>query len=270
VTSNPDSAKPLRLYWSSGLKSGKKNFGDWLSPRMCEVLSGRKVEYARPRKADMVAIGSILHRIPDKWWSHRLDVWGTGFMQEYATQRAIHRYHAVRGHLTAVRLHGKVDLKAFGDPGLLVDMLLPNFKAIEKTAKIGVIPHRVDQGCPELVEFLKNFPQAKMIDILSETDDFLKQVVSCELILSSSLHGLVTADAFGIPNAWLKLSENVRGEGFKFRDYYSVFNIVNPEPLKLSDINNFLVQKLIEEYWREGIDSTKRDLKKSFPYQAKS
>lgn len=52
----------------------------------------------------------------------------------------------------------------------------------------------------------------------------LHDIARCEYILSSSLHGLVVADALGIPNAWILLSDKVHGNGFKFRDYHSAFN----------------------------------------------
>ena len=48
--------------------------------------------------------------------------------------------------------------------------------------------------------------------------EVIREIATCERIVSSSLHGLVTADAFGIPRRW-QLSERVRGAAFKFRDY---------------------------------------------------
>ena len=47
----------------------------------------------------------------------------------------------------------------------------------------------------------------------------IHEIAKCEHILSSSLHGLVVADALGIPNGWIKLSDRVVGDGFKFKDY---------------------------------------------------
>ena len=48
----------------------------------------------------------------------------------------------------------------------------------------------------------------------------LEHICSCRAVVSSSLHGLVCADAYGIPNVWL--DEFALEEGhFKFRDYFA-------------------------------------------------
>lgn len=55
------------------------------------------------------------------------------------------------------------------------------------------------------------------------------------MILSSSLHGLVVSDAFGIPNQWLEFSDNVVGAGFKFRDYADGIGRTAMTPVKISE-----------------------------------
>ena len=49
----------------------------------------------------------------------------------------------------------------------------------------------------------------------------IDQIKSCENIISSSLHGLIVSDAYGIPNVWIKISDNINGGEFKFKDYFS-------------------------------------------------
>src|SRR5699024_12305737 len=54
-----------------------------------------------------------------------------------------------------------------------------------------------------------------------ETDsieDTLDAITSCEVIVSTSLHGLILADAYGIPNAWL-IADTGYGKEHKFWDY---------------------------------------------------
>lgn len=256
--------KPLKLYWSSGLKRGKKNFGDWLSPVLCEALSGRPVVYAKLNQCDLVAVGSILHRLKHHFWTHRVHVWGSGLIQEQAPFKSFHTYDAVRGRLTAGHVR-KQPVLALGDPGLLSDILLPE-RTGEKRYKVGIIPHYEDQDAKAFIEFTKQ-SRVKFIDILSETFDFLEQVSCCDFIVSSSLHGLVVADALGIPNAWIKLSNRVRGNDFKFADYYSVFGLEDMLPMPFDEKTNPAdVDKWCSEYNRPGIEKIKKDLYYSFPF----
>lgn len=53
----------------------------------------------------------------------------------------------------------------------------------------------------------------------------LGEIARCAVVLSSSLHGLIAADAFGHRTAWLELSDAVIGAGYKFRDYYGAFRL---------------------------------------------
>lgn len=48
------------------------------------------------------------------------------------------------------------------------------------------------------------------------------QIARCRAVLSTSLHGLVVADSFGIPVVWFELEPALWGKDFKFLDYESV------------------------------------------------
>jgi hypothetical protein len=255
-------AQPLKLYWSQG----KPNFGDWLSPALCELLSSRSVEHARPNDCDLVAVGSILHRVKHRWFNRRVHVWGTGFMEELSPIKSSHRYQAVRGWRTAQQLRG-VEIKTVGDPGLLVDLLLPEFATVAKTAPLGVIPHYKDREDARVTALASQIPGAVVLDVFSEPLEFLRRAAACEFILSSSLHGLIVADSFGIPNFWISLSDSVRGSGFKFADYYSVFGIENPQPLDLTRALSIgLLKELAKAYQRPRLAEIKRELLAAFPF----
>ncbi len=253
---------PLKLYWSQG----KPNFGDWLSPALCEQLSGRPVEHTKPNGCDLIAVGSILHRLKHRWFNRRVHVWGTGFMEEVAPLSSSHHYHAVRGWHTARRLRG-VEINTVGDPGLLVDRLLPEFDATPKTVPLGLVPHYKDRGDNRIQALAAQIPGAVVLDVFLPPLDFLRRAAACNFILSSSLHGLIVADAFRIPNAWLSLSDSVRGAGFKFADYYSAFGIQDPQPLDISrGLSLHTLSVLAEKYERPGLEKIQQGLLQSFPF----
>ena len=66
-----------------------------------------------------------------------------------------------------------------------------------------------------------------IIDIC--TDDFnhlFEEILSCEFIISSSLHGIIFAHSFGIPAFHIICNETVPTiDDFKFKDYYSIWSI---------------------------------------------
>lgn len=257
--------KSIKLYWWNKLEHGKKNFGDWLSPVLVAAVAGKPVTYSALDKCDLVGIGSILHRLKNHFWTHRVHVWGSGLIEQRPPFRSPHIFHAVRGKSTAAAIKNQ-NIKAMGDPGLLSDMLLPERRR-DKRFRIGIVPHYVDQRNPAIVEFTKQ-AGVTFIDIFCETLDFIEQVDRCEFILSSSLHGLIIADALGIPNGWIKLSDNVRGNDFKFSDYYSVFGLEKIVPLPFTAKSTPIeVEGWCSAYKRPGLEKIKTDLYACFPFR---
>ncbi|QBG46592.1 polysaccharide pyruvyl transferase family protein [Verrucomicrobia bacterium S94] len=257
--------KTLRLYWSRS----KPNFGDCLSPIICEMEAGCRMVYAKKNRCDLVAVGSLLDRFHEHVFHRKIHVWGTGFIEEQASRKARFHYHALRGKSSASLLKG-CDVQIFGDPGLLADRIWPELKVRPKKYRVGVIPHYEDRSLPRLKEFVNAIPGAKVIDVFDEVRGVLRMIAECEFIYSSSLHGLIVADAFGVPNAWVKLSDRVRGDDFKFIDYYSAFGWereqVNPVDL-LSGVESKYIESLMQRYSRTGIEMLKDNLSAAFPFR---
>lgn len=89
--------KSLKLHWSSSLKNGKKNFGDWLSPVIIEHFSKMRIVHAEPNAADLLAVGSILQRLKNNFWSRETNIWGSGFIADQERVNFKHKIHAIRG-----------------------------------------------------------------------------------------------------------------------------------------------------------------------------
>jgi len=205
------------------------NWGDALNPVLVELLSGRKVQHLDGLFYDRYLVaGSVLAGA-----NSRAEVWGSGFMNEGASvlqpPRAI---HAVRGPLSrAALLKAGIECpEVYGDPALL----LPRFfnPPVTQRYEIGIVPHYIDKGHP-WVEQHKGNPHVLIVDIESGIANVVRDVKSCKVILSSSLHGLICADAYGIPNVWIKLSDILLGGMFKFRDYRLSINAGEPFPVDI-------------------------------------
>ena len=111
-------------------------------------------------------------------------------------------------------------------------MLLPLIYTprAEKRFEVGVVPHYVDRDAVRV-----NDPSVTIIDVRSDWRSVIEQIAECETIPSSSLHGLIVAEAYRIPALWTTITDKVAGEGFKFRDYYLSTEREPPEPLAWND-----------------------------------
>lgn len=235
-------SRPLRLFWSGGAKDAP-NFGDDLSPILVSRLSGRKVVFARPAQADMAAIGSIANALCKHAWKRPfllrrapLHVWGAGSIRQAGLKPDPRlALHALRGPATRDALGAPADIP-LGDPGLLAPLLLDGARPAP-AFRIGLIPHVNDRQDPALLRFAERHPDVAIIDLADrDVPGVIARIASCEAVISSSLHGLVTADSFGIPNAWLRLGDRLVGGEWKFRDYFAAMEREMGAPLSAGDL----------------------------------
>ena len=256
--------KPLKLFWSRG---HEPNAGDWFSPLICERLSGRPVVYADPRRCDLVAAGSLLGRLRKSHALHRLGlrrslhVWGTGSLRAEDRLPGAHHLHALRGRLTLARCAAVREQPRLGDPGLLAGMLVERPPA--RRHGIGVVPHIADREHPEISAFLARTPHAHRLDVTSPVLELLAEISRCESVLSSGLHGLVFADALGVPNRWFTASAALIGGRHKFDDYYTAFGL-EEDAVRLPGLD---VRTVFDGYRRPGLETLRQGLLESFPFR---
>lgn len=225
------------IWWKSN------NWGDALNPVLIQYLSGLKPfriqDYTINPKNEPIytVIGSILDwpLLKNKKILKNTVIWGTGFMIESGRlQGKPRQICAVRGPLTRENIlkSGIPCPERYGDPALLYPMIYqPN---INKKVKLGIIPHLLDKES----NLIKNFfidPEIKVIDIEGPIDTIVDQICSCKYIASSSLHGIIAADAYSVPSVYIKFSEKVVGDGFKFRDYFGSVGRSDTEPLIMTE-----------------------------------
>ena len=226
----------LKVYFFQNL-----NFGDALNTYILGKLSKKPVVLCHDTKNEehYMAIGSIAN-----WATSKSIVWGTGIASREDKIPHGAKILMTRGPLTAIvaRQCGYDEITTFGDPALVLPRLY-NPK-IEKKFKVGFIPHYTD------MEFFFNqkenlFPEYKFINVFDHTEKVIGDILSCEKIVSSSLHGLIVADAYGIPNLYCKMDNKIGGDGMKYDDHFQSVGILPYKPfhieslLKMSNVDLF-------------------------------
>jgi len=193
-----------------------QNFGDYLSLVIVgEITKRENLAYKKVSEKKLLALGSILH------FANTGDViWGAGVNGKMPEAR--HKFTAldvrmVRGPLTKHFLgqRGIETPDIFGDPALLLPELFPKLKHKPRKGKIIAIPNLNEmQVCYE------NLPaHIKFVSPLLYWKRVVKEILTSELVLASSLHGVIVSEAFGVP---VRLLKPVGGETlFKYQDYYA-------------------------------------------------
>ncbi|MEX0996584.1 MAG: polysaccharide pyruvyl transferase family protein [Flavobacteriaceae bacterium] len=216
--------KKIRLFWwSEPFLQGKpkENYGDLLGKYLVEKISGKEVVWVHPKKWHFkdyfqpiyVTAGSILAHVNQK-----CIVWGSGIILKDQVVKPA-KFLAVRGPQTRKRLleQGYKVPEVYGDPGLLLPLYYN--PPTEKKYKLGIVAHYNDFKTVQ--PLYENDTEILLIDLMTNdieatTDLFLQ----CDKIVSSSLHGLIIAHAYGIPALWVQFSDKLFGDGIKFQDYY--------------------------------------------------
>ena len=216
----------MRLYWYRAGASGK-NFGDRLGPLLLERFAGVRSVWASAADAEIITVGSIVtHLPPDRRW--RGVVLGSGTIDSRESRDlSLAKVLAVRGRLTrsACKVPPRTPL---GDPGILVADLFPDVVR-KQTKGVAVLPHYADKA------LVRRHPNATRIDVLAEPRTIVEKIAAAKVLITSSLHGLIAADALGVPHV-LEPHEAVIGGMWKFQDYASAFgDSIKPRVERLTD-----------------------------------
>ena len=99
-------------------------------------------------------------------------------------------------------------------------MLLPYLigNDVVCTGAIGIVPHWTQT---RLFTSLHRDPRVKVVDVRRSVIAVARDILSCSIILSTSLHGLIVAEAYGIPALLVYLRQPPNGDPLKFDDYFA-------------------------------------------------
>ena len=78
----------------------------------------------------------------------------------------------------------------------------------------------------------------------NDLESLFEEICKSELVISSSLHGIIFAHSFGVPAIHIEETDIGSKDNFKFKDYYSVLDI-DYVKYKSDDILNFKIMSEI-------------------------
>lgn len=230
-----DGKIPVR-YWNVEV-----NMGDLLGPWLVTKMTGKETVWVNKDDPHYMVVGSILARV-----GRATIPWGIGSFgtETIAGIKPEPKYLAVRGPLTRAKLemHGISCPRVYGDPALLAPRYYD--KPQEKKYEIGLILRWSERSRKAKVEI----PGVLMIDMLSgDIEGIIDQMRQCKKVIATSLHGLILADAYGIPNAWLS-AKTGKGKEFKFYDYLASVNKVRESKIFEIDQDGLTLADLEREF----------------------
>lgn len=248
----------------------ERNFGDELSPVVCAryLGGGIALPWGARRQADLLGIGSVvdaallhepcafpkslsvaLRRFFNVRLKRPVRIWGSGLMAPVGREsgRTLFRraeVFALRGRRTAAELErlgvlSEPVCKAFGDPAILAPEFFP--RVVASGRGTAFVPHVSLWTGGGIETFRREHPEIRLIDPRRSPEAVIGDILTCDGIYSSSLHGLIVADAFGVPNAWIRMRHphlSADDSDFKFLDYYSAFG-ESRRPFGLSDVSSW-------------------------------
>lgn len=246
------------------------SFGDAMLPELLRRMVYKPIRaingYREERVAGvhLLAVGSIFH--------HAMSgdaIWGTGInpvRQKRLPPGFKVDIRAVRGPLTRAFVVDELGLdcpEIYGDPAQLLPKYFPEFQASPEQEHIVIAQHRDEEfirsnwsDFSAYNVFLCQHPRMPWRRVVD-------QILTSRLVVSSSLHALIIAEAYGIAARWWHNADlpSSRTEGrFKYNDYYASTG------RSLDDLGNS-IEEALEMGGKEpiqGFDSGKLD--SAFPY----
>lgn len=242
--------------WTNGKEGSAwhRNWGDDINISFIPKLIDKQVKKltsADKGFTNYLFIGSVLS---NEFVNKNTVIWGSGIPSEKVKLNKPKEVKAVRGPLTRKLLleNGINCPEVYGDPALLIPLVYN--PTVEKKYKIGIIPHFTNVNSSLLKHFSDN-DNVKIINLgkYSKWTDIINEILSCEFIVSESLHGLIVAEAFNIPNLWINIENNsAKNKGyFKYHDFFLSLGKDREKPYQLTTktkINDLLA--LLKKYER--------------------
>lgn len=148
------------------------------------------------------------------------------------------KIYSVRGPKTReILLANHIDCPPnYGDPVLLLPMFY--HPSISKKYKFGFVPNEATSEV-DVLTCIKKMGIAEGDYLIIHMTEYHKwtniidDILSCDNIVSESLHGLVVAEAYKVPSCWVEFTKHAEYWPFKYLDFYESIENVDNSSVKL-------------------------------------
>lgn len=200
-------------WWSTRRSDNMENVGDYLSLVICEyMLQKRNLSFETKveKTKHLYGVGSII-----QGGAQNATIWGSGLKHGKSDIGKLQKItrkldvRLVRGPETRkVLLENGFKCPAlYGDPAIIMPLLYEPNREIKKTNYQVVLHHDTERKNVKAITPLTN-----------DYRKFIDKLVNTNLVISSSLHGIILAEAYGTPA--ILLSDKSTEDLFKYNDYY--------------------------------------------------
>ena len=243
------------------------NLGDYLSFVITSYMlekKGLSLDCWVKKRKHFGCVGSYVFTSFQK-----LTIWGGGVVfnpkdgrKSYVLFNFLFRYpfskydfRAVRGPLTRemVLKYGHKCPEVYGDPAILMPFIYnPHCEVIHDLL---VIPQFYTEA-----EFREKHPNLFMVSM--NTNDYksvIDAIVSSKKVITSSLHGIILAEAYGVPAVFFRGLQ--KREDFKYLDYY-----YSTDRFDVKIAESFEEALSMEPLPHPDLKPLQEDLLKTFPY----
>ncbi len=218
-------ARAVASYWPDQ----PTTFDGQLAPWLLETITGLP-SYNTIGQPDagnaLMAGGSLV----GKMQRPGMTIWGSGLAAplgkaaiERLRDRKPREILAVRGVRTRNQLikHLGWDVpEVYGDPALLMPYVLQPGERPSGRSGLSVIPGHAQTRI--ITESLITRSRGHHVDVQRPAEEVVEEIAQSEVVVSTSLHGLIIAQAYGIPWVWLRVDgTGVAGHRFRFSDFFT-------------------------------------------------
>jgi pyruvyltransferase len=206
------------------------NVGDTFTRDLISFFYGKESVNTRKEGSRLLLVGSIAHLV-----SSGDVLCGVGIKNHNSVPTPKHFakppfVRALRGQLTydefRRRGYNMQNCSHLGDPGLLVRYMFNYHNVVPQPHRVGFIPHYRERWMFHKGDLKDIF----LINVDCDYLSFAQQILSCSLVLSSSLHGIIFSHALERPV--IPVLPRTEEPLIKFKDYYSGIGQSMPKVLR--------------------------------------